>query len=330
MGWEPSSTKRGWHYNNETRNLEAYNNGNEIFQYPFGQSYYVDSINGSATSTGLSWATAYNTISLAMTAAAALGASTVRRGGVSIFVAPGGYTEDVETPLNTVCPFGQLIAVSPGPDSFGAAWLQASTASAPALAIRARGWYVAGFEFDALTDSACVYFDGVTTNANASGTVIEDCLFVGQNQGLYGLQVTNTNTNAALCVIRNNRFYGFASGSTAGACMQCTDETSDAPGLWTVEDNWFADSDNLIKDMSFKMCTVRNNTFVAGGANQSPTQKLKNTNGSLTNFYGNSFGGTYTPAGGYAAGSGDDWAGNMAEDVAGEAANGWTYNVPSD
>ncbi|KKL23712.1 hypothetical protein LCGC14_2422620, partial [marine sediment metagenome] len=220
-------------------------------------------------------------------------------------------------------------AVSPTPDSYGAAYLTASTAGAPCLAIRARGWYVSGFEFDALADSACVYFDGVTSNSNASGTVIEDCLFVGQNQGLYGLHVANTNASCGLVVIRNNRFYGFTSGSTDGACMQCTNTSTDAPGLWTVEDNWFADSDNLIKDMSFKMCTVRNNTFVAGGANQSPTQKLKNTNGSLTNFYGNSFGGVYTLAGGYVAGSGDDWSGNMAEDVAGEAANGWTFKVPA-
>jgi hypothetical protein len=264
-----------------------------------------------------------------MTAAAALGASSVRRGGVSIFVAPGAYAEDVETPLNTVCPFGRLIAVSPTPDSYGAAWLTASTAGSPALAIRARGWYISGFEFDALADSACVYFDGVTTNASAPGTVMENCLFVGQNQGLYGIQVTNTNSNSALSVIRNSRFYGFASGSTDGACMQCTDTSHDAPSFWTVEDCWFGDSDNLIKDMSFKMGIVRNNTFLAGGANQSPTQKLKNTNGSNTNFYGNSFGGAYTIAGGYAAGSGDDWAGNMAEDVAGEAANGWTYAIPA-
>lgn len=328
MAFERSSVKRGWHYNNETQNLEAYNNGNEIFQYPFGANYYVDSINGSAGGTGLSWATAFSTISLAMTAAAALGATTVRRGGVSIYVAPGAYTEDVETPLNTVCPFGQLIGVSPTPDSYGAAYITASTAGSPVLAIRARGWYIAGLEFDALADSACVYFDGVTTNASAPGTVIENCLFVGQQQGLYGIQVTNTNSNSALSVIRNNRFEGFTSGSTAGACMQCTDTSNDAPRLWLVEDNHFWDSDNLIKDMSFKECVVRNNTFLAAGANQSPTSMLDNSNGSNTNFYGNSFGGTYGTTA-YNAGSGDDWSGNMAETAGSESAHGWTYAVPA-
>ncbi len=324
-----ANVRRGWHWNQQTQQLEAYSNGNEIFQYPLGQNYYVDSVNGSATGSGLSWATAFSTISLAMTAVAALGASSVRRGAVSIFVAPGGYTEDVVTPLNTVAPFGRLIAVSPTPDSYGATWLQASTASTAALTIRARGWYISGFEFDALADADCVLFDGNTSNSNASGTVMENNLFVGQNQGLYGLNVDNTNANAALCVIRNNRFFGFTSGSTAGACMKCTNSSADAPGLWTVEDNWFADSDNLIDNMSFKMCTVRNNTFVAGGANQSPDEKLDNTGGSLTNFYGNSFGGTYTIAGGYVAGSGDDWSGNMAEAVSGESANGWTYAIPA-
>ncbi len=329
MANNTTAIKRGWHWNSVTQQLEAYSNGNEIFQYPLGQNYYVDSVNGSATGSGLSWATAFSTISLAMTAAAALGASSVRRGAFSIFVAPGGYTEDVETPLNTVAPFGRLIAVSPTPESYGATWLQASTALAPALAIRARGWYVSGFEFDALADAACVYFDGVTSNASAPGTVIENCLFVGQNQGLYGIQVTNTNTNASLSVIRNNRFFGFASGSTAGACMKCTDTSDDAPRFWTVEDNWFGDSDNLIDRMSFKEGIVRNNTFLAAGANQSPDEKLDNTNGSNTNFYGNSFGGTYSQSGGYVAGSGDDWTGNMAENVGTEATSGWTHKVPA-
>ena len=115
--------KRGWHYNSATGNLEAYNNGNEIFQYPFGTNFYVDSVNGLATNTGLSWAKAFSTITLAMTAAAALGATTVRRGGVNIYVAPGGYAEDIVTPLNTVTPFGTLQAVSPTTRSCGAAWL---------------------------------------------------------------------------------------------------------------------------------------------------------------------------------------------------------------
>jgi hypothetical protein len=326
MAFERSSVKRGWHYNNDTRNLEAYNNGNEIFQYPFGTNYYVDSVNGSATGLGLSWATAFSTISLAMTAAAALGASSVRRGGVSIYVAPGGYAEDIVTPLDSVAPFGQLIAVNPTPArSFGAAWLSPATAATPILTVQARGWLIKGFEFDPNAGGAIV-LGGSTAGNKASGTVIEDCLFNGGGVALFGIDWQSNINSSPLCVVRNNTFYAFDPGTTA-ACIKCSASGIDQPGLAIIEGNHFSGSDNYI-DMNprgFKESTIRYNTFLAADADE----KFDNTGGSNCQVYGNAMGGAYTLAGGYVAGSGDDWSGNMAEDVAGEAANGWTFAVPA-
>ena len=322
--------KRGWHWNPITEQLEAYSNGNEIFQYPFGINYYCDSVNGAATNSGLSWGQAFSTISLAMTAAAALGATTVRRGGVSIFVAPGGYTEDVVTPLNTEVPFGRLIAVNPTTTrSFGGAWLTASTAATACLTVRARGWLIEGFEFDALADANCVWLDGSTASSSAQGTEIRGCLFVGQNQGLYGIDVTGN--GAPLTHIRNCDFYGFTSGSTAGACIACTSSATDQPRFWLIEDCTFADSDNLI-DMNprgFKESTIRNCTFYTNGANQNPDEIIDNTGGNDTMVHGCKFPGTYSNAGGYVAGTNDNFVGNMATDVSGEAANGWTFANPA-
>jgi hypothetical protein len=331
MAFNKPSARRGWHFNYDTQNLEAYNRGNEIFQYPFGVNYYVTKAgeggtgSGVDTNSGLSWAQSFLTIQAALDAVGAL----ARRGGVKIFVGPGGYTEDLITPITGTAPFGELIAVNPTPGrSYGAVWLQASTAGEPALKIRAKGWHIRGFEFDALADATCVLLDGTVSTYSAPGTLIEDCLFVGADRGLYGIEVNNDLSNSALTTVRNCGFYGFNSGSTAAYCMFCSNSDNDAPRFWLVEDNWFGDSDNLVK-MKFKESIVQRNTFFAGGANRNPADKLDNTSGGNSNFSLNTFGGAYTNAGGYTAGSGDDWSGNMAEDVSNRAKNGWTFAVPA-
>ena len=321
--------KRGWHYNAVTGNLEAYNNGNEIFQYPFGTNYYVDSVNGAATNSGLSWAQAFSTITLAMTAATALGATTARRGGVNVYVAPGGYTEDVITPLNTEVPFGKLIAINPTPrQSFGAVYLASSTATAACITVRARGWLIEGFELDVGAAGMGVWLDGSTASSSAQGTEIRNCLFVGQNQGLYGIDVTGN--GAPLTKIVECGFYGFSSGLTAAKCITCTSSGTDQPRFWIIEDCWFGDSDNLI-DMNprgFKESEIRNCNFYTNGANQNPDEIIDNTGGNDTNVHGCKFPGTYSNAGGYVAGTNDNFVGNMATDVGSYAANGWTYANP--
>ncbi len=285
--------------------------GNTVF-YPEGMGpatvFFVDGTNGAAGNDGLSWERAFSTITLGMSAVATLAA----RGRGIVLVAPGGYTEDVQTPLNTASPFGALIAVNPtGRQSFGATWITASTAGAPCILVRARGWLIQGFELDALADANCIDLDGATASSNAAGTEIADCLLVGQNQGLYGIDVTGN--GAPHTKIHDNGFYGFTSGSTAGACIASTSSGTDQARFWQVEDNWFGDSDNLI-DMNprgFKESVIRRNTFFANGANQNPDEKIDNTGGNDTIIYQNSFGGTYSNVGGYVAGTNDEWGGNF-------------------
>ena len=322
MGFERTSVKRGWHFNQATQQLEAYNNGNEIFQYPFGTNYYVDGTNGASTNNGLSWAQAFTTIQAAFDAATTL----ATRGGVKIFVAPGGYAEDLTTPLNSATPFGELIAVNPTPvRSFGAVWLSPATASTPILTVQARGWRISGFEFDPNAGGAIV-IGGTTAGNNAAGTVIEDCLFNGGSVALFGIDWQSNISGNPLCVVRNNTFYAFDPGTTA-ACLKCSASGIDQPGLAIIEGNQFSGSDNYI-DMNprgFKSSIIRYNTFFAADADE----KFDNTGGSNCQVYGNAMGGAYTLVGGYVAGSGDDWSGNMAEAVSGESANGWTFAIPA-
>lgn len=291
--------------------------------------YYVDATNGADTNSGNGWgaSNAYASIGKAMTMAAAL----ATRGRWRCFVAPAWYTEDVKTPLNSTSPFGQLIAVNPTPgQSYGAAGGQATTAGVEFMEVRGRGTYISGFELDTLADAEAMVLGGATANSNASGVMIEDCLFVGNNQGLYGIDMNNVTTSNALQTIRRCGFFGFTSGSTAAKCITCSNSGIDQPRFILIEHCWFGDSDNLI-DMNprgFKESTIRYNTFYTNGANQNPDEIIDNTGGNDTQIYGNYFPGTYDNGGGYVAGTNDGWAGNVATDVSSYAANGWTFLAP--
>lgn len=273
--------------------------------------YYVDDALGADTNGGNAWG-AYNallTIGAAMTKAATHSATL--RGRARIFVAPGSYTENVVTPLNTQCPFGQLIAVNPTPrQSFGAAYI--APASGVGLTVKARGWLISGFEIDGASANKCVVLDGLTANCSAQGTEIANCLIVGQNVALAGIDVTGN--GAPHSKIHDNGFYGFHSGSTAGTCLMCSESGTDQPRFWLVEDNWFGDSDNLLlmNPRGFKECIIRGNTLLAVGANYTASMKIDNRGGNASIFYKNYLGGTYTNGGGYWANAGgnDEWGGN--------------------
>lgn len=314
--------RRGWHWDEENQELQAYNNGVEIIQYPLGNVYYVDGTNGSDTNSGTSWTNSFATIQKAFNTAGTAGG----RGRSKIYVAPGGYAEDLTTPLNADAPFGQLIAVNPTPGrSFGAVYLSPASAATPVLTIQARGWLIRGFEFDPNSGGAIV-IGGTTSGNHGGGTIIEDSLFNGGGVALFGIDWQNSINGNALCTVRNNTFYDFNPGTTA-ACMKCSNSGIDQPTLALIENNIFEGSDNYI-DMNprgFKSSVIRNNTFFAATADE----KFDNTGGSNCQVYGNAMGGAYTLAGGYVAGSGDDWSGNMAEAVSGESANGWTFAVPA-
>jgi hypothetical protein len=275
---------------------------------------FIDSTNGNDAWSGLSWSEAKATfmgtdgvMALAIATAAKSGQG---RGRVRIFVAPGGYTEDIITPSNTECPFGQLIAVNPTGQSFGAVYLTSETATEPVLTIRARGWKVSGFEFDGPATDGCVLLDGLTANSNAAGTEISDCLFVGQGQADFGIDVLNN--GAPHTIIRNCHFDGIT-----GPAITCTNSSVDQPRFWEIDHCVFVDNDDHI-DMNgkgFKESWIHDCSFMKVGANRTATLQLDNQAGSNNNIGPNNFlSSTYDNAGGYYTGTNDFWYGNASED----------------
>jgi len=276
--------------------------------------YYVDEANGSDSNDGLTWRDPLDSIQATMTLAAALGT----RGRWRCFVAPGGYSEDILTPLNSESPFGQLIAWNPtGGRSAGAVWLQSATSTLPALTVRARGMLISGFEFDANSGSGGggLLLDTVTSNANAKFANIVNCLFIGTSQvGAYGIL---TNEPNPLVVISNCYFAGFA-----GKCIDATDY----PLQWTIQDCDFENSAKYIAPSSskgFQQAIIRRCNFNHISGDYTAAIKIDMRGGAQNHIGPDNFMGfTYDHAGGYYASSTDYWKGNHTQD-------GLTYANPA-
>lgn len=267
--------------------------------------YFVDDTLGAAGNSGLGWGTsvALKTISQAMTKVRALGT----RGRARVFVAPGGYTEDIITPLNAVLnvgPFGQLIAVNPTKRSVGAAWVISGTTTEPALTVRARGWLIDGFEFDSNTDDGCIYLDGTTSNSNPKFTEIANCLFSGLYSGSTDFGV-DTNHAAQLVVIRDSIFFGFANRAITASTV-VTEQ-------WEIARCNFLNSANYIApkgSKGFAESYIHECVFFNQGGLFEPTIMIDMRVGRYNHITRNMLGGAYSEAGGYYASSTDFWYGN--------------------
>lgn len=272
-------------------------------------NYFVDGTNGSDSNSGLNWNETFATIQAAMDAVTALG---VERGRSTIYVAPGGYQENIITPLNTVAPFGRLIAVNPTSQSFGAAWLLGTDVGGVTLTIRARGWLVEGFEIDNIVNGKGVLLDGLTANSSAQGAEIRNNILVGGNVAGIGLDVVGNGAPYAKLI--NNHFSGYKTNA-----ISCSESGTDQPRFWNVQSCTFVDNDNHI-DFSagprgMKESQVQYCSFLSVGANQSPTNLLNNLGGNGTIIGpGNFLGGDYDIASGYVPGANESWRGNHSQD----------------
>lgn len=286
--------------------------GGNMVVYPEGLGpanvYFVDANSGlSVSGNGLSWERAFLTITEAMDAITARGAL---RGRSVVYVAPGGYNEDVVTPLNSIAPFGQLIAVNPTPEkSFGATYIYASTAGEPGITVRARGWLIDGFEIGAIANAECIVLDGYNSNCTAQGTIIRNCIISGWGAtGSIGIDVIGN--GAPHTSIIDCFFDGFLADA-----IRCSESGTDQPRFWEIMGCKFMDSANYLNmnPRGFKECYIHDNVFNAVGANRSPTEIINNLGGNATIFTRNYLGGTYDIASGYTpnAGGNDEWGGNF-------------------
>jgi hypothetical protein len=272
--------------------------------------YYVDGTNGSDTYNGRSWGRAKATINAAL---ALCSGRALNR----VWVAPGGYNEDVVTPLNATAPFGQLIAWNPTPfKSFGGTYIYASTSGGNSLTIRARGWLVDGFEIGVSGAGKSIVIGGATAGNNGGGAIIQNCIISGWGTGIAGIDFQSSIASNAHVSILNNFFDGFNNAGNTAVCIQCSNSGIDQPRYVKVLDNLFADSDNYIamNPRGMKESEIKRNTFLRTGANYDAVLKLDNRGGNGCMISQNALGDTYDNAGGYYPGSNEDWYGNYSQD----------------
>lgn len=260
--------------------------------------YFIDSTNGDDGNSGLAWGTGYalDTIQEAMDKMTAL----ATRGRVRIFVAPGGYTENITTPTNTNGPFGSLIGVSPTRLSVGAAYLGATTATDPVVTVRARGWSIDGFEVDAPATDGCIYLSG----SGAKFLEIANCLLCGSTYAT-GFAVDTDDPNP-LTVIRDSYIYQHTNVGLTSSNVYCLQ--------WEVARCIFWNNGNHIAPKNSKgwqASVIHDSVFHKWKAAYETTIKIDMRGGAGNCIGPNNFlGGAYSNAGGYYACATDEWRGN--------------------
>lgn len=247
----------------------------------FGLNFFVDSNIGSNGNTGKSPDKAWSSLTYAFARLTALGAKNA-----TIFVAPGDYSGNYDTPLNDDAPFISLIGVQATDGGFGP-WA-AGIAGSPILSVRARGWRISGFEFDGVSDDAGIKLIASGTS-NGNYAQIDNCLFTG---GKYGIDWSGapTYTKVLACLFEDILTSAFT----------CTNSGGDTPQRCDILGNRFSENAAHIHMGSgggargFKASRIQGNSFQLDGIARNATVLLDNRGGASTAIIKNFFDCTVT------------------------------------
>lgn len=264
-----------------------------------GTHRFVDTVTGSDAHDGLSWATAKATMDAAF--------DDLDSGDVVWFV--GNVREELTTPAGifdvTVIGAGNQprhADAHTGNNGYRAStWKTPAspTAATPLLIVQQQGWKIINILFDGPSDAAAVqlFRDGGAGDAERDGSHahIIGCKFVaGQNH-------IEFKGGLSQVVIENNLFFG----ATADSFLDTTGAGIGTNNYYRIVDNHFHNNESHI-DAALNYATIKGNTF-----GKFTTDSLSLTGGSENIVWGNYFYGTYSNAGGYDAGTNDEWGGNF-------------------
>lgn len=193
---------------------------------------------------------------------------------------------------------------TPGRGSSSATWTTPAspTAATPLLIVQQQGWRLEGILFDGPSDAAAVqiFRDGGAGDAERDGSHcwIRNCKFVaGQNH-------IEFKGGLSQCLIEGNFFLG----ATADSIIETV-----GAGIGTnnyhefLYNHWHNNAGGL--DVALNQGTIAWNTFGKHTAGDGSSIDLQGGNDNMV--YGNSLYGTYSIAGGYRAGTNDEWGGNF-------------------
>ena len=278
----------------------------------FGTYYYVDGNLGADGNEGTNVTRPLKTMAEAFT--------RISSGDVIVF--RGNITEQVSTPVGifNVTIFGDNTRprhadAHTGNNGYSAAtWKAPSspTAATPLLTVRQQAWRIANVLFDGPSDAAAVqlFRDGGAGDAerDASHAHIIGCKFVaGQN---------HIEFKGGLSQVRIEDCTFF--GATADSFLDTVGAGIGTNNYFEILDNRFHNNATHI-DVALNYATIRGNTFGAASGDKVDLRGGSENIVTLNYLYG-----TYSNAGGYYAGTNDEWGGNMNV-----ISGGWTAADPA-
>ena len=220
-------------------------------------------------------------------------------------------------------------------------WRSSNNTTGIPLIIRSVGWSIERVKFRVPTTNVAVklryrmtdadVYDASSPNLAACCRIL-GCWFYGGGTGKYGIDLLG----APYCTIIDGNYFSFIrQASDLGRAITCTASPMAQPFRTQISNNIFNELDGAI-DFAAQSA---NSSMIFGnviqGSSHSGWSAGKKCDmgpsGNDNSVVGNFFGGDYSITGGYRAGSGDNWIGNLAEDV-GEAEvdiQGWTKAVPA-
>lgn len=173
------------------------------------------------------------------------------------------------------------------------------TAATPLLIVRQQGWKISGILFDGPSDAAAIqlFRDGGSGDDERDGSHahIANCKFVAAQNHI------EFKGGLSQVVIEDNLFFG----STADSFLETTGAGIGTSNYFRIMRNHFHNNESHI-DMALNYASVTDNIF-----GKFTTDSLSLTGGSENVVSRNVFYGTYSAAGGYDAGTNDEWGGNL-------------------
>ncbi len=244
MAKNVSSLKRGFHYDPINKDLGVYVNGVQVASYTDvpGRTYYVNNVTGASTNDGLSWGSAFDQVSTAITAQAAY---SLAKTGVAA-TATGIYGRDriiimgtgtTYTAISTLPQMCDIIGLGAEPrgNGTGIVVIGDATGAADGIAGTTRGLYMyniqcvgAGSYYAA--DFAAAYrscIENCTFGGNAdsaacavalnvvsgSGLVVRNCSVIAHAAfPVIGFRFASAGGNFNQCLIEDNMVYGSTTG----------------------------------------------------------------------------------------------------------------------
>ena len=285
-----------------------------------GTMLFADSVNGNDNNDGLSWGEAKATIQEVVDLAV----------DYSWIFLTGRFDENVITPAWASGAGAENVKIigMDGPGGFYPnvpEWRSSNNTTGIPLIVRSVGWTVEGIKFRVPQDNVAVKlryrvddndsYDAVHANLAACCQIV-GCWFYGGGTGKTAINLVG----APYCTtISGNYFSLIHQGDDSGKCITCTESSMASPFRTEISYNRFNEVDGAI-DFNAKgansSLVIGNIIQGASHAGYSAGKKCDMGSGGNDNtVVGNYFGGLYTIAAGYQAGSGDNWIGNYVFDV---------------